>query len=104
MKPDFTYKSHIVEIKKYQKRENSSFVEQTKEKVIQDRKLAIESQIMRFMKKEKKMNHSSLVGQVISYLNLPLTGKDLQGCIDDLIRKDYIKRNETYYDVYEYMA
>ena len=71
--------------------------------MIQERKLAIESQIMRLLKKEKKIAHYKLVKEVINILNLPLTSKDLQGCIDDLIRKDYIKRNETYSDYYEYI-
>ena len=58
---------------------------------------------MRLLKMEKKIAHYNLVTEVINILNLPLTGKDIQGCIEDLIRKDYIKRNELYPDYYEYI-
>jgi hypothetical protein len=37
-------------------------------------------------------------------LNLPLSGKDILKCIEALMRKDFIKRDENDFEIYEYIA
>ena len=78
-------------------------IEETKEKIMMERKVTINALIIRLMKQEKKMKHLKLVNQVLEILDLPLTGKDLQKCIDDCISKDFIKRDDNDYELYIYI-
>ena len=50
IKQDFKYKSRLVKINAFQKKENKEQIEKTKEKVLQERKVAIKALIVRLLK------------------------------------------------------
>lgn len=70
---DFNSKQKFVKINAFQLKENKKQVEMTTEKVLRERKFAIEALIVKLMKGEKKMKHAILIHKVLDTLNLPLT-------------------------------
>jgi len=101
---DFDSKKKKVTFNQLSKREVKEDIEETREKVLQERLYAIESLIVRTMKSNKTMSHQKLVHTVLIGLKLPLTGKDITKCIDSLITRDYMKRDEDDIQKYHYVA
>lgn len=101
---EFSGKKKKITFNTLHKREINKDIEDTISKVLMDRQLAIESNIVRLMKERKQCSHRDLVNKVIDVLKLPLTAKDIAKCVDDLIAKDYLARNEDDPQMYDYLA
>jgi len=87
--------------RKKQEKEN----EETRHSVEEDRKLQIQAAITRIMKSRQKLEHNILVSEVISQLHNKFKPdeKTIKQCINILIEKNYLKRDEHDPKIYCYI-
>jgi len=74
--------------------------------VVEDRKHSIEAAIVRVMKQAKALEHQTLVVEVSKML-MPLfrpEPKQIKNRIEDLIAREYLKRDDESSNRYEYLA
>lgn len=77
----------------------------SREKVSEDRNLAIEAAIVRIMKSRKTLAHSNLIAEVAGMLSVfkPQV-KDIKSRIENLISRDYLERDSQDQNIYHYKA
>ena len=100
----FESKKKKVTFNTLNRREMKEDIEETRERVLQERLFSIESLTVRLMKSNQTMTHQKLVHEVLTGLNLPLTGKDISKCIDSLISREYMRRDDDNIQIYHYVA
>mmetsp|Transcript_28636 Transcript_28636/g.50915 ORF Transcript_28636/g.50915 Transcript_28636/m.50915 type:complete len:736 (-) Transcript_28636:3689-5896(-) len=76
----------------------------TREKVITERQYLIDAVIVRIMKTRKRLNHQELLSETFSQLKFPLKNTDVKKRIENLIVRDYLKRDEEDSSLYHYLA
>uniref|UniRef100_A0A8C4N3R7 Cullin-2 n=1 Tax=Eptatretus burgeri TaxID=7764 RepID=A0A8C4N3R7_EPTBU len=81
-------------------------VEQTRSAVDEDRKMYLKAAIVRIMKSRKVLKHNTLIQEVIgqSRMRFIPSVSMIKKCIEDLIDKQYIERNQNSTDEYNYVA
>jgi len=76
-----------------------------KERVEEDRSIAIEASIVRIMKMRKQLNHSQLVTEVLTQLAFfKPNPKLIKQRIEHLIEREYLERDPNQASLYRYLA
>lgn len=76
-----------------------------KEVVQEDRSIAIEAAIVRIMKSRKRLDHTTLVQEVISALRMFTPNpQHIKQKIEQLIERDYLERDSEDRTLYRYLA
>eukprot|EP00931_Biecheleriopsis_adriatica_P086206 TRINITY_DN60919_c0_g1_i1.p1 TRINITY_DN60919_c0_g1~~TRINITY_DN60919_c0_g1_i1.p1 ORF type:complete len:756 (+),score=201.17 TRINITY_DN60919_c0_g1_i1:113-2380(+) len=76
-----------------------------KERVEEDRSIAIEAAIVRIMKMRKTLNHQQLVTEVLTQLNVfKPNPKLVKQRIEHLIEREYLERDKNQASLYRYLA
>jgi len=74
--------------------------------VAKDRKHALEAAIVRIMKARKKLDHSTLIMEVVqqSQRTFQPDVRQIKRCIEGLIEREYLERDEENPQIYKYIA
>ena len=91
----------IAAISKKQAQQES---EETHIRVLEDRKYLLEALIVQQMKKNNKMEHTSLINAVFSNLKFPMTHIIIKERIESLISRDYMEVSKENPMLYLYVA
>lgn len=72
--------------------------------VLQDRQYQIDAAIVRIMKTRKSLSHKLLIQEVLQQLKFPLRAADLKKRIESLIDREYLTRDDSDPNIYNYLA
>merc|ERR1711964_423763 len=76
-----------------------------KERVVEDRTIAIEAAIVRIMKARKQLTHQQLISEVLSQLSFfKPNPKIIKSRIEHLIEREYLERDQNQASTYRYLA
>jgi hypothetical protein len=80
--------------------------EATNKAVSEDRKYSMDAAIVRLMKSRKTMNHQQLVADVSAQLMryFQPDPKEIKKRVEDLIAREYLKRDDEQSNLYHYLA
>lgn len=93
-----------VKINSIQLRETKQENEETHERVFRDRQYQVDAAIVRIMKARKTLSHAVLMSEIFGQLRFPAKPADIKRRIESLIDRDYLERDTSNPQVYNYLA
>ena len=100
----YTSKLYRVRINAIQMKESVDESKKTNEMVLQDRQHQIDAAIVRIMKTRKTLGHKLLISELISQLRFPVHPPDLKRRVESLIDREYLERDSSDPQIYNYLA
>lgn len=97
-------KQKMIKINSVQKKETPEEIQNTQDKVLQERQYLIDAAIVRIIKSKKTIGHNELVNEVFNDLKLPILVADTKKRIESLIGRDYLSRDKNNPQIYHYVA
>ncbi|KAJ9135860.1 hypothetical protein P3X46_032988 [Hevea brasiliensis] len=76
----------------------------TTERVFQDRQYQVDAAIVRIMKTRKVLSHTLLITELFQQLKFPIKPADLKKRIESLIDREYLLRDKSNPQIYNYLA
>mmetsp|Transcript_26924 Transcript_26924/g.58796 ORF Transcript_26924/g.58796 Transcript_26924/m.58796 type:complete len:739 (-) Transcript_26924:3390-5606(-) len=101
---DFSERLYRIKINSIQMKETEEENKKTNDQVLQDRQYQIDAAIVRIMKTRKQLSHKLLIAEVLQQLKFPLKAADLKKRIESLIDREYLARDNSDQNVYNYLA
>lgn len=101
---EFKHKLCRIKINQVQLKETQEENQSTNERVFQDRQYQVDAAIVRVMKMRKSLLHNLLITEVVGQLKFPIKPPDIKKRIESLIDRDYLARDETNQNQYNYLA
>ena len=95
----FCFQINNIQLKETQE-ENQA----TTERVFQDRQYQVDAAIVRIMKSRKTLSHTLLISELYGQLRFPIKPSDLKKRIESLIDREYLERDTSNAQVYNYLA
>lgn len=95
----------VVQVKRIlPKREKIVERKRLEEEVRRDRNVTLDAHIVRLLKRRKTMQYADLVREVLNLVKVPATPRHVKERVDDLVDKEYIERDASDPQVYNYLA
>lgn len=108
LKPNDEFKSSKIKnrLKTASKKEDKEERKETEEKINEERKWVADAVIVRIMKMRKRLDHRTLVNEVVEQLHnrFQANGAFIKTRIENLIEREYLERAENDRNTYNYLA
>ncbi|KAL0692924.1 hypothetical protein Bca4012_060104 [Brassica carinata] len=100
----FTAPLYRIKVNAIQMKETVEENTSTTERVFQDRQYQIDAAIVRIMKTRKVLSHTLLITELFQQLKFPIKPADLKKRIESLIDREYLERDKSNPQIYNYLA
>ncbi|KAL7684245.1 putative cullin protein, neddylation [Plasmopara halstedii] len=100
----FTNQLIRIKINSIQMKETKKENEDTHERVFRDRQYQVDAAIVRIMKARKKLSHALLMAEIFTQIRFPAKAADIKRRIESLIDREYLERDSTNAQMYNYLA
>nr|CAX82778.1 cullin [Schistosoma japonicum] len=101
---EFRHRLTRIKFNQIQLKETEQEQVATEERVFADRVAHVDCCIVRIMKTRKTIDHNSLLSEVYKHLQFPLKASDIKKRIENLIERDYMKRDSSNAAAYHYVS
>jgi len=101
---DFTDRHVRIKINTIQMKETEEENRKVNDAVLQDRQYQIDAAVVRIMKMRKTLSHKLLIQELLEQLKFPLKLTEVKKRIESLIEREYLERDTSSSDVYNYLA
>mmetsp|Transcript_5500 Transcript_5500/g.18613 ORF Transcript_5500/g.18613 Transcript_5500/m.18613 type:complete len:133 (+) Transcript_5500:159-557(+) len=103
---DFSEKLFRIKVNAIQMKETVEEAASTNERVVQDRQYQIDAAIVRVMKMRKTLAHRLLINELLTQLKdkFKVHPPDLKKRIESLIDREYLERDSSDPQIYNYLA
>ncbi|MFS7931592.1 putative cullin protein, neddylation [Helianthus anomalus] len=100
----FTAPLYRIKVNAIQLKETVEENASTTERVFQDRQYQVDAAIVRIMKTRKMLSHTLLITELFQQLKFPIKPVDLKKRIESLIDREYLERDKSNPQIYNYLA
>lgn len=100
----FTAPLYRIKVNAIQLKETVEENASTTERVFQDRQYQVDAAIVRIMKTRKILSHTLLITELFQQLKFPIKPVDLKKRIESLIDREYLERDKSNPQIYNYLA
>ncbi|XBI84630.1 hypothetical protein VPH35_092898 [Triticum aestivum] len=101
---DFSAPLYRIKVNAIQMKETVEENTSTTERVFQDRQYQVDAAIVRIMKTRKTLSHTLLITELFQQLKFPIKPADMKKRIESLIDREYLERDRSNPQIYNYLA
>ncbi|ONM10024.1 Cullin-4 [Zea mays] len=101
---DFSAPLYRIKVNAIQMKETVEENTSTTERVFQDRQYQVDAAIVRIMKTRKVLSHTLLITELYQQLKFPVKPADIKKRIESLIDREYLERDRSNPQIYNYLA